>query len=154
MVAVVCALAAIVLAMLLMLPALAWGADEVPAIFKITSISHTDEKTHATNYDSRVVVLHTGTTTYQNANLMAKFFKNDEPVRCTITTLHGEDFIPTHHYGIQTISGEGCKGATWLPGERVAFDFTDRTFMPGDLVRVEISDISTGEILSIHSYTA
>jgi hypothetical protein len=154
MVMVVCALAAIVLAMLLMLPALAWGVDEVPAIFKITSITHTDEKTLAMNYDSRVVVQNTGATPYQNADLMAKFFKNDDPVRCTISTLHGEDFIPTHHYGIQTISGEGCKGVTWLPGERVAFDFTDRTFFPGDLVRVEISDVITGEILSIHSYTA
>lgn len=154
MVAVVCALAAIVLAMLLMLPSLAWGDEEVPKIFTITSVSHVDEKTRAPNLDSRVVVLHTGMTPYQNSDLMAKFFKNGQPVRCTIKTLHGEDFIPSHHFGIQTISGEGCKGSTWLPGERVAFDFTDRTFSPGDEVTVEIYDTTTEKILSRHKYIA
>ena len=154
MLAVLFVFAAIVLAMLLVLPSLAWDNGEVPVIFKITSISHNDEKTGALNYDSRVILLHTGLTPFQNENLMAKFFKNDQPVSCKILTLHGEDFIPSHHFGVQTISGEGCKGATWLPGERIALDFNDKTFHPGDLVRAEIYDATTGTIISRHSFTA
>lgn len=154
MLAVLFALAAIVLAMILMLPSLTWDNGEVPAIFKISSISHNDEKTGALNYDSRVILLHTGLAPFQNENLMAKFFRNEQPVSCKILTLHGEDFIPTHHFGVQTISGEGCKGATWLPGERVALDFNDKTFHPGDLVTAEIYDTKTGNIISRHSFTA
>jgi hypothetical protein len=154
MLAVLFVFAAIVLAMLLMLPSLTWDNGEVPAIFKITSISHNDEKTGKLTYDSRVVLLHMGMTPYQNENLMVKFFKNEQPVSCKIATLHGEDFIPTHHFGVQTISGEGCKGATWLPGERLAIDFNDKTFHPGDLVRAEIYDATTGKIISRHSFTA
>jgi len=154
MLAVLFAFAAIVLALLLVLPSLAWDNGEIPAIFKITSISHVDEKTGALNYDSRVIILHTGLAPFQNENLIAKFFKNEQPVPCKILTMHGEDFIPTHHFGIQTISGEGCKGTTWLPGERVALDFNDKTFHPGDLVTAEIYDTTTGKIISRHSYRA
>jgi hypothetical protein len=154
MLAVMFVIVAIVLAMLMMLPSLTWEKNEVPAIFQITSISHIDEKTGALNYDSRVVMLHTGLAPFQNDNLMAKFFKNEQPVSCNILTLHGEDFIPTHHFGVQTISGEGCKGTTWLPGERVALDFTDSTFHPDEMVRVEIYDTQTGKIISRHSYRA
>jgi hypothetical protein len=41
-----------------------------------------------------------------------------------------------------------------LPGERVALDFNDKTFHPGDLVTAEIYDTKTGNIISRHSFTA
>ncbi|MFA5213135.1 MAG: hypothetical protein WC406_07365 [Methanoregula sp.] len=141
-------LAAIVLAMVMMMPSLAWEDKGVPSIFKILSV------THDPNLDSRVVMQHTGITPYQNDHLMAKFYKNGEPVTCNIQTFHGTDFIPTPHIGVQTMGGEGCKGNTWLPREKVALDFSDRTFHPGDLVMAEIYDTTTDLIVSRHSFRA
>ena len=150
------AFAALVLAMLMMFASfsLGGGEAEVPAIFKILSVSHTDDESGALNYDSRVVLSHTGPVTYNNSNLMAKFYKNEQPVNCKILTFHGEDFVPSHHFGVQTLSGEGCKGNTWLPNEKVAIDFSDRTFHPDDMVMAEIYDTTTGLIISRHSFRA
>jgi len=144
------AFAALVLAMLMMFASfsLGGGEEEVPAIFKITSI------THGTKYESKVVLLHTGTVTYTNSNLMAKFYKNDQLLHADILTMHGEDFIPTQHHGVQTMGGAGCSGNTWLPGERIALDFSDRTFHPDDMVMAEIYDTTTGLIISRHSFRA
>ena len=144
------AFAALVLAMLMMFASfsLDGGKEEVPAIFKITSI------THGTKFDSRVVLSHTGPVTYNNSNLMAKFYKNEQPVNCKILTFHGEDFVPSHHFGVQTLSGQGCKGNTWLPNEKVAIDFSDGTFRPDDMVMAEIYDVKTGLIISRHSFRA
>ena len=150
------AFAALVLAMLMMFASFSMGGgeEEVPAIFKILSVSHTDDESGALNYDSRVVLSHTGPVTYNNSNLMAKFYKNEQPVSCKILTFHGEDFVPSHHFGVQTLSGEGCKGNTWLPNEKVAIDFSDRTFHPDDMVMAEIYDTTTGLIISRHSFRA
>jgi hypothetical protein len=149
MLAILFVLAALVLAMLLMLPSFSMGGvEEVPAIFKITSI------THGTKYESKVVLLHTGSVTYNNSNLMAKFYKNEQLLHCDILTMHGEDFVPTQHHGVQTMSGEGCKGSTWLPNERIALDLNDGTFRPDDMVTAEIYDAKTGVMISRHSYRA
>jgi hypothetical protein len=144
------AFAALVLAMLMMFSSfsLGGGEEEVPAIFKITSI------THGTNYDSIVVLLHTGSVTYTNSNLMAKFYKNEQLFHCDILTLNGHDFINTIHHGVQTIGGGGCSEKTWLPGERLTINFNDKTFHPGDLVRAEIYDATSGLIISRHSFRA
>ena len=144
------AFAALVLAMLMMFSSfsLGGGEEEVPAIFKITSI------THGTNYESKVVLLHTGTVTYTNSNLMAKFYKNDQLLHADILTMHGEDFIPTQHHGVQTMGGAGCSGNTWLPNERIALDFKNEMFHPDDMVMAEIYDTTTGLIISRHSFRA
>ena len=144
------AFAALVLAMLMMFSSfsLGGGEEEVPAIFKITSI------THGTNYESKVVLLHTGTVTYTNSNLMAKFYKDDQLLHADILTLNGHDFISTVHHGVKTMSGAGCKGSTWLPNERIALDFSDGTLRPDDMVMAEIYDTTTGLIISRHSFRA
>jgi hypothetical protein len=144
------AFAALVLAMLMMFASfsLGGGEEEVPAIFKITSI------THGTKFDSRVVLSHTGTVTYTNSNLMAKFYKNDQLLHADILTLNLHDFISTVHHGVERLEGEGGKGNTWLPTEKVAIDFSDRTFHPDDMVMAEIYDTTTGLIISRHSFRA
>ena len=151
MLAILFVFAALVLAMLMMFASFSMGGgeEEVPAIFKITSITH-----DGTKYESNVVLLHTGTVTYNNSNLMAKFYKDDQLIHADILTMHGEDFIPTQHHGVQTMGGEGCSGNTWLPGERIALDFKNKMFHPDDMVTAEIYDAKTGVIISRHSYRA
>ena len=153
MVAITIVLALLVL-LLFHLPALDYDMTPIPAIFTITNIFHDDEITGVMNYDSRMILLHTGTISYNNGDLKAKLFKNDQPVSCVIETLNGNDFISTVHLGVQWIGGAGCSGAMWAPGEMTAIDFTDGTFHPGDSVQIDIVGNSTNQIISRHVYHA
>lgn len=153
MVAITIILAALVLIMCLgffMMPE--WKIATIPAIFIVTDVIHTDDVTGAVNYDSRLILMHTGSITYSNTDLKAHVFNNDQPVNCVIETLNGNDFISTVHIGVQWIGGPGCSGSTWLPGESTAIDFTDGTFHPGDRVRIDIIDKSRNEVISRHVY--
>jgi hypothetical protein len=125
----------------------------VPAIFKITMIRHTSEN-GALNYDSYMVVRNTGTTGYSNQNLYALTYRNGELLECSISTMNGYAYIPTHHYRIQTLGGPGSRGKIWDPDEMIAIDYKDRTFHPGDVVTFEVYDVVTQQIISRHSYTA
>jgi hypothetical protein len=145
-------LAAIVAAMLLNTLSFQYLFAPIPAIFIIKDIASTDEITGKPNYDSRVILLHTGILPYQNNNLKAQFYKNGVQVNANIATLNGHDFISTSHMGVQWMGGMGCSGATWTPGEMVCIDFSDGTFRPGDTVQVDIIDKSTIQILSRHSF--
>ncbi len=136
------------------LPLTEWKITMIPAIFTITNIIHVDDKTGKLNYDSRMIILHTGTTSYMNANLKAYVFRNGQPLSCVIETLNGNDFISTVHTGVQWIGYAGCSGTTWAPGEMSAIDFTDGTFHPGDLVQIDIIDKSTNTIISRHAFRA
>jgi hypothetical protein len=61
-----------------------WNMEkEIPVIFTITSIKSIDELTGQQNYDSRVLLFHSGNEDIQNKNLKAKFLKNGQPVSCT-----------------------------------------------------------------------
>jgi len=153
MVAITIVLAFLVL-LLFHLPALDYDMTPIPAIFTITNIFHDDEITGVMNYDSRMILLHTGTISYNNGDLKAKLFKNGQPVSCVIETLNGNDFISTVHLGVQWIGGAGCSGAMWAPGEMTAIDFMDGTFHPGDSVQIDIVDNSTNQIISRHVYHA
>lgn len=131
----------------------AWTLEkEIPHIFIITSIESTDELTGHHNFDSRVILLHTGEIAYQNRNLTAEFFRNGLPVYCSVRTMNGHDFIETSHWGVQWMGGTGCSGATWSPGERICIDFTDGTFHPGDRIEADILDKNRNVILSRHEF--
>ncbi|MFA5347387.1 MAG: type IV pilin [Methanoregula sp.] len=152
MVAVTILLAFLVLLMFNIQP-FGWNMEkEIPEIFTITGIESTDEITGHLNFDSRVILLHTGEVSYQNKNLTAKFFKNEQPVPCSITTMNGHDFINTTHWGVQWMGGSGCSEETWNPGERIRIDFTDGTFLPGDRVQVDILDKNRNAIISRHVF--
>ena len=153
MIAVTFLLALLVLLLINIQP-LGWYKETgIPAIFTITAIESTDEITGHMNFDSRVILLHTGSIPYQNNNLTAKFFKNGQIVPGTIITMDGHDFISTSHYGVQWMGGMGCSGMTWSPGERICIDFTDGTFHPGDTVRVDITDKTSNMIISRHEFS-
>lgn len=152
MVAITFLLALLVLLMLQFQP-LSWNMEkEIPVIFTITSIKSVDELTGYLNYDSRVLLLHTGKVDVQNKNLKARFLKNGQTVSCTIATMNGYDFISTSHTGVQWMGGSGCSGATWSPGEQICIDFSDGTFRPGDRVQMDIIDKVTNVTISRHVY--
>jgi len=152
MVIVTIILFAIIAAILLSMPSLQYSFTPIPAIFTITLIESTDEITKQLNYDSRVIIMHTGTATYQNNNLKALFFKNGIQVNANIETMNGHDFISTSHTGVQWMGGMGCSGATWIPGEMTCIDLQDRTFRPDDVVRLDIIDISKDKVISRNFY--
>jgi hypothetical protein len=151
MVAVTILLALLVI-LLFQMPSLEYTIGMVPAIFTITRIDNVDEITGHLNYDSRVMLIHTGTLNYQNNNLKAKFYRNGQPVNAYIATMNGHDFISTSHAGVQWMGGSGCSGSMWTPGEMTAIDFTDGTFHSGDSVQVDIIDKSTSRVISRHVY--
>ena len=146
-------LLALLILLMIQIPSFALNMEkEIPVIFAITGLENVDELTGQNNYDSRVLLLHTGKKDYPNKNLKARFLKNGQPVLCTIATMNGHDFISTSHTGIQWMGGSGCSGETWSPGERICIDFSDGTFHPGDRVQMDIIDKGTNMTISRHIY--
>jgi len=175
------ALAMILAALVLLmfhLPSLDLDMTGAPCIFEIDSINHLDEDGHTLKYDSRVTLRYNSTPTspdvrdpvylmreylrcrednadrtawYVKDDLSAQFFRNGEPLFVRIPTLDAHEFIPTHHYGVQYMKGTDSH---WCPGGRITIDFTDGTFRPGDVVRVEILSNTDGRLISADTYTA
>lgn len=117
----------------------------VPAIFVITKIRHTNEQ-GPPKYDSYMVVMNTATHGYKNKDLFAKTYKNGVLLKCAIPTLNGYDFIHgSHHYDVQNL---GSEGETWYSGATIYIDYEDKTFHPGDFVTFEVYDRKTDQIIS------
>jgi hypothetical protein len=152
MVAITCLLALLILLMIRIPPISLNMESEIPVIFAITSLESVDELTGHMSYDSRMLIRHTGIEDYPNKNLKAKFFKNTQPVTCSIATLNGHDFISTSHTGIQWMGGSGCSGVTFRPEEQICIDFSDGTFHPGDSIQMDIIDKETNSTISRHFY--
>ncbi len=143
------------LLVLLLCPSLQFdfaAVRETPSFIEIHRVIHTSEQGDLT-YDSRVVLLHNGTIPYYNDNLTATFYRNGTRLSCTIETLNGHNFIKTHHFGIQTMGGLGCRQEKWNPGEKIVFDFTDGTFHPGDTITVEIYQKPKNTLISRYTRT-
>lgn len=153
MVATTMLLAAMVLLMISMFSLDLPRDPPVPSFLEIKSVRHISE-TGSMNYDSRVALYHNGTVRYRNNDLYAVFYRNQEKVPCNIETLNGYHFVGTHHYGVQTLAGLGCSGDWWNPHEKIAIDFTDGTFHPGDLITVEVYGRPGPTLVSRHSKTA
>jgi len=143
---------ALIVLLLLQVQPFTLNVEKIPVIFTITSIESVDELTGHMNYDSRVLLLHTGKTDFQNKNLKAIFSKNGQLVPCVIATMNGNDFISTVHSGVQWMGGPGCSGALWSQGEPICIDFSDGTFHPGDNVQMDIVDKETNVIISRYEY--
>jgi len=124
-----------------------------PSFLEIKSVRHLSEEGFM-NYDSRVTLYHNGTVSYKNDELYPVFFRNQEKIPCVIETLNGHRFISTHHFGVQKMSGLGCSGEWWNPSEKIAIDFTDETFHPGDRITVEVYQRPKSTLVSRHSITA
>jgi len=146
MIGVTIILAALFLLQLTQLPAL-YYKSEVPTIFEITNIRHTNEY-GVLNYESYMVIKNIGNTAFDNRKLYAKTDRNGELLPCFIPTLNGNDFIPTHHFGIQTIGGFGTHDFSWYPQAAISVDYSQGTFHPGDIVQFEVYDRDTNQIIS------
>ena len=127
--------------------------SEVPAIFKITTIRHTNEN-GILNYDSYMVVVNSGVKGYENQNLYAKTYKDGTQLNCIISTMNGNKFISSQHFGVQNLAGFGAKGVTWYPNAMIWIDYTDMTFHPGDEVTLEVFNSTTNQIISRHMFNA
>lgn len=146
-------LLAILILLLIQMPSFTLNTErEIPVVFTITALESVDERTGRMNFDSRVLIRHTGREEYLNKNLKAIFSKNGKPVICTIATMNGHDFISTSHTGVQWMGGSGCSGAMWSPGEQICIDFSDGTFHSGDQVQMDIIDKVTNRTISRHRY--
>lgn len=154
LVAIVIILAAVVMLLAPNLPE--WNLSFLspePSFIEIRSIHHQSE-TGAMIFDSRVTLYHNGTLMYLNNDLYAVFYKNQQKLPCIVETLNGHLFIPTHHFGVQTLAGAGCQGTYWSPHEKIALDFADGTFHPGDQITVEIYQRPKSNLISRYSMTA
>lgn len=154
MVVITVVLAAILLLMLLsMIPSWSWAEPaELPPII-ITEIVHTSTETGKLTYASRVFLLNNGSTVYKNDDLKAIFYRDGQRVR-TVQTLNGHLLIPSQHYGVRYLKGQGCRSPYWNPGEVMEVDLRDQTLIPGAKVTVEIVDKQTDEVISRHTVTA
>lgn len=147
--------------------------EDEPCIFEIEKVTHTN-KDGVYKLASRVTLWYNDTPSqpavdaesrlrklfgcervepdrekvYDKDDLWAQVYKNHKLLNVKIPTLKPNHFIPTHHYGIQTINGQ----ETWENGGRITIDFNDGTFWPGDTVRVEIFSKSEGRLISADRY--
>ncbi|WP_235808171.1 type IV pilin [Methanoculleus horonobensis] len=152
MVAVTVILAAIVLIWLLSFFPAGSGVEPEPSII-ITEISHVSAGTGTLTYASRVTLKNNSSTTYENDHLRGVFYVNGYRA-CIIQTLNGYLLIPSHHYGVKTLGGEGCRTSFWGPGEEMTADLTDGTFYPGAEVTLEVVDKRSGRVISKHTVRA
>ncbi|MEN6342161.1 MAG: type IV pilin [Methanospirillum sp.] len=151
MVAVTVILAAIILALLSWLPHL---CDPFPpSVIKIEEIHDYNEAGTKLTYASRVLLRNFGTKDLPNRQITGAFYSDGKRVQCTMKSFHGEDYPDGfHRSGFKTMGGEGCRGLTWEAGASVLIDFNERTFMPGQTVRVDIIDSGTGCVISSDSF--
>jgi flagellin-like protein len=144
-----------ILAMLVLLMCLGFrlpsGDTSVPAIFVINQIRHVNPY-GILDYDSYVVIENTGKIPYDNRNLYARAYRNGEHVPCDIPTMNGNDFLPTHHFGIQKLGGFGSHDFLWYPGATIYIDYTKGTFHPGDIVQFDVYDRTNRTIISRNTY--
>jgi hypothetical protein len=145
-------LLAVLVALLFKMPSFDAAGLVTPAFLQIYLIDHYEGT--SLNYASKVYLIHNGTEPLENDNLRAEFYRNGTKIAAVIETMNGHRFISTRHYGIQTLGGSGSRGSTWGPKERVLIDFSDRTFHPGDRIRVDIFLTSSESLVSSHSFIA
>ena len=124
--------------------------QRIPCIFEITDIQHTKDGMTETSY---VVLKNTDTIAYENWNLYAYTYVNDNRIPAEIPTLNNYEYISSvHHYGVQKLVGSQGRrenhDAYWYSGAVLAIDYNDHTIHPGDCVTVEIYNRSTSQLIS------
>lgn len=117
-----------------------------PPIIKITAVLHTSAS-GTMNLAIRVFIENTGAVEYKNRDLIAVFLRNGEEIYAEISTLHGEGFIPTQHFGVATMGGAGCRGEFFSPGEKIEINLNNGRYRPGDRVEVRIYQKSSDQSL-------
>ena len=99
-----------------------------------------------------MVVKNSGSTAYDNRKLYAKTYRNGDHLPCDIPTMNGHDFLPTPHFGIQTLGGFGSDDFLWYPEAMISIDFEKGTFHPEDSVQFDVYDKTTNLLISRDTY--
>jgi hypothetical protein len=129
------------------------GEAPVQTIFKITNVVHTNEYGKM-NRESYVVLTNIGKQSYRNRYLSVKLYVNDIQANMNLPTLNGDASCSSLHYGVNNIGWKGSEGemdksiSKWYPDQSIWIDFSDGTFGPGDTIRIEVFDSTTGKIIS------
>jgi len=124
----------IVVAVLMGLINLNFFSDSLaPSIIKITSINNGGSK-----LEGQVTIRSFAQEEIKNDDLQAVIYVNDKKILACIHTLHGYNFIPTHHIGVKNIGGPGCRGDFFSPGETITIDLKNGYISPGDIVEIRI----------------
>lgn len=121
--------------------------EKIPTIFKILKISSSKP-----DYDGRIILFNAGETPYNNSLLKADIYSNDILLGCRIDTMHGHDFIPTHHFFVQTMGGWGCSEVYWNPNEKISLDLSNGLIKPGDIIKIDILLKPDDKIISTDTY--
>jgi len=142
-------LAAIVLLLLLQYQ-ISLSDQRIPCVFEITDIQHTKDGMTETSY---VVLKNTDTMAYENWNLYAFTYVNDNRIPAELPTLNNYELISSvHHYGVQKLVGSQGRrenhDAYWYSGAVLAIDYSDHTIHQGDRVTIEIYDKTTNQLIS------
>jgi hypothetical protein len=129
------------------------GEAFVPTVFKITNVVHTNDFGKM-NRESYVVLTNIRKESYRNRYLSVKLYVNDIQANMNLPTLNGDASCSSLHNGVKNIGGIGSEGnmdkssAKWYPDQSIWIDFSDGTFGPGDTIRIEVIDTTTGKIIS------
>lgn len=137
-------LLAIAVLLMFQIPDFSWGPP--PSIMKITRIEDRDEDTGVLDYNSWIVLVHSGDKRYENTLLRAIIYRNGKFLNSVFIKFSG--FIHHHPPGIDKTGGQGTAGSYWDPGEMVFIDMRDGTIRPGDEICVDIRYIPTNETIS------
>lgn len=121
--------------------------DEPPVIFEIIDINSEEP-----DYDSRIILRNNGINMYENRFLSADIYFSQGEEKCTVETFNGHDFISTHHFGIQTMEGSGCRDDYWCTREKIALDLSDKTIHPGDMIKIDFYSGEKNELISRDTY--
>ena len=117
-----------------------------PEILAIESVNHhNDEKL---TFASKVKLRNIGTKPLWNSDYRAEVYIEDTKQYVIIKTLKADEFIPTQHFGISTISGSGPTGYEWEPGNSGVFDLLDGMVQPGFMLRIDIIRKEDDEVIS------
>ena len=143
LVAIVILLLLILLAYLMGFTLISSGCEcNPPPLIKITTIDNA--LTSNGRYKSIVAIQNTGPDPLPNDDLSLDLLINGEKTR-HISTLNGHNFIPTRHYGVQTIGGVGTYSPNMVPRSIISINFADNTIYPGELVTVRIYQRGKGK---------
>ena len=133
------------------------GDEYVPVVFKIMNVDHTDGNGKMIR-KSYLVLKNIDKISYPNRNLAVKLYVNDKEANLLLPTLNGDASCNVHHYGFQNIGGLGTHGGMnagtgrWYPDQTIWIDFNNGMFGPGDTIRIEVYDSTTGQIISRDTY--
>lgn len=150
-VAITIILSAILLCHIFYIPA--WYGDEIPSVYQITSVRHTNSH-GVLNYESYLVLTNTGTVARKNRDLFVKTYVNGIETHCNIPTLNANEFCSSTHTDVQTIGSLGSDGSPtsslsrWYQGQPIAIDYQNGIFHPGDTITIDVYDKTTGSIVS------